>query len=324
MRGMVRRAVLVGAAAVLASAGCGGGDRGPGSPGGGPASLPAPFTVTARFSARSLGLERPHSLARGRDGTLYSADLRQRVTMISAGGRVIGRWGRRGSGPGEFRFVSGDPDDPADVRARLAVGPDGSVYVSDSGNGRVEVFTARGRYLREFGRFGSGRGQLIAPFDLVIDDDGNAYVADDEPGSLSKFSRAGRFLWRIGEEGRDPDLTGHLHLKAFDRHGRIVAANDDQARVLYLDRNGHKVDAFGRADQFPGGACEASTDAAGRTYVVPCDPGADTQVFDSSHRLVARWPGGADGLAVAPIFAPGGTAYSLTSDGTLLKLRVRK
>src|SRR5262249_30711488 len=117
----------------------------------GSVGLPNPFTVTARWTARSLGLKPLGGLAVGRDRNLYVTDASQRVTVVSPAGKVLRRWGRRGGGQGEFRFRSPVPNDPKQVDARIAVGADGKVYVSDNGNARVQVFTASGRFVREFG-----------------------------------------------------------------------------------------------------------------------------------------------------------------------------
>ena len=81
------------------------------------AALPSPFTITARYTAASLGLSHPASFAVGPDGNLYVTDLSQRVTVISPAGKVLRRWGKPGSGPGEFRFIPGNPTTPTPSRS---------------------------------------------------------------------------------------------------------------------------------------------------------------------------------------------------------------
>src|SRR6266496_1195856 len=52
-------------------------------------TLPNPFTIVARYSAKSLGLNEPSDLAIGPDGKLYVTDAGQRVTVISPEGEAL-------------------------------------------------------------------------------------------------------------------------------------------------------------------------------------------------------------------------------------------
>jgi streptogramin lyase len=289
-------------------------------------ALPSPFTITARYSARSLGLDHPDALAIGPDGNLYVTDSSQRVTVISPDGKVLRRWGKPGSGRGEFKFIAFDASTPADVAGKIAVGPDGKVYVSDSGNARVQVFTPDGRFVRQFGSFGSGKGQFIHPFDLAVDKAGNVYVVDDQSENVSKFSPSGKVMWQIGGASGAPDLVGHHHFTMIDAHGRIVMVNDDVQKVVYVDSSGHEVDAFSPSTSGSptGNVCEATVDAAGNTYVSGCgpQPTGPTLVYDRGHRLIAKWPGTPYSLLRSPAFGPHGEVFALATDGTILTLHI--
>jgi sugar lactone lactonase YvrE len=287
-------------------------------------ALPSPFTVIARYTAASLGLSHPDSLAIGPNGDLYVTDVSQRVTVISLAGKVLRRWGRPGHSPGQFRFAnSGDPSVPTDIAAKITVGPDGDVYVADSGNYRIQVFTPRGRFVRQFGTYGTGRGQFFLPFDVAVDGAGNTYVSDGQSHALTKFSPTGKVVWTIGGALGDPDLAGAVNFTSTDAHGRLVAVNDAANRVVYIDSGGHKVDAF--SPTVPNGAvCEVTVDAAGNSYVSGCGPGPDgpTLVYDPAHRLIAKWPGTRYSLLRSPVFGPHGEVFALATDGSILRLRI--
>jgi sugar lactone lactonase YvrE len=324
-----RLAVAAAAAGLaLLAAGCSGNAATATGTNPGPASataqaLPSPFTVTARYTTASLGLNHPDALAVGPDGNLYLTDHSQRVTVISPAGTVLRRWGKPGTGPGQFRFISADPKVPTAVQGAIAAGPDGLVYVSDSGNARVQVFTPQGRFIRQFGSFGSGKGQLLRPYLLVVDSAGNVYVEDDQAQTMSKFSPAGKVIWTIGGASGDPDLVGFQKVFAIDAHGRLVIVNDALNRVLYVDQSGRKVDAFSPSTSGSptGHVCGATVDAAGNTYVSGC-PTGPTLVYDRAHRLIAEWPGTPYSLVGSPVFGPNGEVFALATDGTILKLHI--
>jgi DNA-binding beta-propeller fold protein YncE len=240
--------------------------------------------------------------------------------MISPSGKVLKRWGKAGSGPGEFNFIGFDLNDPLDIQAHLAVRPDGQVYVSDSGNDRIEIFSAAGTFISQFGRQGSGADQFTSPIDLAVDAAGNVYVGVG--GYIQKFTSGGQYLWRIGgPDPSDPDLLGPEHFATLDTHGSVVMTNDSNGKVLYIDTNGHKVDAFDLPDG--GTACDVTVDTAGNTFVNDgCGGGGDTWVFDRTHQLIAACPRPGCPLWTAPRFGPHGEAFALGKNGTILKLKI--
>src|SRR5215469_8834965 len=327
MKGRLAAAAVL-AAVVLLGAGCGARAAAPAgghtSPVAAWSALPNPFTITARYTAKSLGLDHPTDLTIGPDGNVYVTDRSQLVTVISPGGKVLRRWGKPGSKPGEFKFIASDPSIPKYLEGKITVGPGGMVYVSDSGNARVQVLTPGGRFVRQFGSYGTGKGQLLQSFDLVVDGAGNVYVTDDITETLAKFSPAGNVIWTIGgSAATDPDLAGHFHVTSIDTHGRLVVTNDDINRILYIDPNGHNVDAFSpsTSGQSVEHVCEATVDAAGNTYVSGCGTTGPTLVYDRAHRLIAKWPGTQYSLLRSPVFGPNGEVFALATDGSILKLR---
>ena len=106
-------------------------------------------------------------------GTASAADL----TFVGQFGGVIG--------PGQGQFSN--PDD-------VAVDAAGTVYVADATNSRIQVFTASGQFVRQFGTFGVDAGELTNPNAVAVDSAGNAYVADRSNHRVMQFDSAGNFV----------------------------------------------------------------------------------------------------------------------------------
>jgi len=86
-------------------------------------------------------------------------------------------WGTFGTGDGEFEKPWG-----------VAVASDGSVYVSDWGNERIQKFTSEGVFVSKWGTFGTGDGEFNQPIGIAVASDGSVYVSDWGNERIQKFS----------------------------------------------------------------------------------------------------------------------------------------
>jgi tripartite motif-containing protein 71 len=84
----------------------------------------------------------------------------------------------------------------------LAFAPDGDLYVADQFSHLVQRFSASGRFLGQWGSYGSGPGQLGAVDGLAVDAAGDVYVLDSTHERIERFSASGRLLGEWGRPGR--------------------------------------------------------------------------------------------------------------------------
>ena len=77
------------------------------------------------------------------------------------------------------------------------------MYVADTHNIRIQVFTAGGKLLRMFGRYGRRRGELDHPICITIDTSDRVYVGDLNH-RISVFTSEGQFLTSFGWKGEGP------------------------------------------------------------------------------------------------------------------------
>ncbi len=201
----------------------------------------------------------------------------------------------------------------------VAVGPDGTRVIADSGNNRIVVLDHTGKFLRAFGsgcKLGEGAasgcvdpdgagplelgdGQFNEPWGVTIDKDGNIYVADTWNGRIEVFDRDGKFIrkWGYfsttnGELGDPNALFGPRGL-AIDTAGNLLVADTGNKRILEFKPSGELVNQMGGGGVILGRFDEpvgiAVDPADGSIYV------ADTwnrriQKLDPKLGPVAEWP----------------------------------
>jgi len=86
---------------------------------------------------------------------------------------------------------------PARGAPGLHVDDNGNLWVADSGNHRVQCFSAEGRLLACWGKGGDGWGEVRFPTDIARAPDGCMFVADPQHRCVWKFSESGEALARI-------------------------------------------------------------------------------------------------------------------------------
>lgn len=179
-------------------------------------------------------LERPVGVAVDQAGQrIYVIDRASnesdlhRVVIFDAAGGKIGVLGERGAGPGQFN-----------VPIQGVVGRDGTLFVLDSGNFRVQAFAADGTFLRAFGAVGSGASNFARPRGIAVDDNGNVYVTDAYFGNVQIFNPQGELLLAIGSLG-EKDVPGRFGLIAgiaVDETGRIYIGDQLFRKVEVIRR----------------------------------------------------------------------------------------
>jgi DNA-binding beta-propeller fold protein YncE len=124
------------------------------------------------------------------------------VAIIGCGDGITGQVG----GIGEDSFIlgtegtgDGEFDRPTDV----AVASDGSVYVADLYNQRIQKFTSEGVFVSEWGTGGSGDGEFMDPEGVAVAPDGSVYVADAGNHRIQKFTSEGVFVSKWDTWGED-------------------------------------------------------------------------------------------------------------------------
>lgn len=118
--------------------------------------------------------------------------------------------------------ITGDPN-PFNTPDGLALDPQGNLYVTDSGNHRIQKFDSDGRFITTWGGKGNDDGQ----FDcqdicmVAVDGQGYVYITDNNNARVQKFDSNGKFLAKWGSFGDgDGQFNGPFGL-AVDRQSHL-------------------------------------------------------------------------------------------------------
>ena len=199
-----------------------------------------PDNVVGGLGTAAGQFQSPRGIALAPDGSLYVADSgNNRIQHLSPAGKVLQVWGSfadssKGAAPG------GTFNEPWGV----AVAPDGSVYVADTWNYRIQKFTSDGKFLQMWGSGpAEGNDQFYGPRGLAVDSLGHVYVADTGNKRIVIFDASGNYLGEFGAPGAQLGQLDEPVDIALDAHGnayvtdtwnqRIQVFTPDATRLVY-------------------------------------------------------------------------------------------
>jgi DNA-binding beta-propeller fold protein YncE len=126
----------------------------------------------------------------------------------------------------------------------IAVDDQSQIYVSDTGNKRIQVFDEEGNFVRQIGMEGALDGQLDEPAGIAIDDNGQLYVADTWNQRIQIFNKEGVFVRQWLVEAWVTQSSERPYI-AVDEQGNIYVTDPDAFRVLVFDAQGKYLYNFG-------------------------------------------------------------------------------
>jgi len=189
------------------------------------------------------GFNDPWDVTVAPDGTIYVADTwNHRIQRLDAEGKLINAWGL---------FGQYGPEDTAGQSAfygprGVAIGPEDRVYVTDTGNKRIQVFEPDGRFAFQWGGGDGPEGYLDEPVGIAFGPDGAVYVADTWNQRVQVFDKDGTFLRQWPVAGWDVGLADEKPYLAVDAGGYVYVTDPGHYRVLVFDGLGNYVLSFGQ------------------------------------------------------------------------------
>jgi sugar lactone lactonase YvrE len=217
----------------------------------------------------------PHGFYVDRDGDVWVTDGKagggkgHDVIKFSPDGKVLmtlGMPGMAGDGPDMF-------DTPSDV----ITARNGDIFVADghgimdghTTNDRIVKLTKDGKFIKAWGKHGSGAGEFDVPHSLALDSAGRLYIADRSNSRIQIFDADGNFIAQWRQFGRPSSV-------AIDNNDLIYVADSQsdaktnpgfQKGIRIGSVKDGKVTAFiPLTDAAVGAAEELTADDSGNIY----------------------------------------------------------
>jgi streptogramin lyase/phosphodiesterase/alkaline phosphatase D-like protein len=189
-------------------------------------------------------------------------------------------FGSKGTGDGQFT-------NPYDLTAD----PSGNVWVSDTGNNRIQKLNSKGEYQCKIGAVGSGNGQFSSPRGIAADPGGDAWVADYGNSRIQEISSSCAYLSQFGKFGSaNGELQNPLDV-AVDAAGNVWVADTGNRRIQKFTSKGEyqcKIGTSGTGDgQFSEGPLSIAIDIDGNAWAG--DKAGRMQKFSPKCEFLAKF-----------------------------------
>jgi DNA-binding beta-propeller fold protein YncE len=161
---------------------------------------------------KSFGAEMfvfPHALYIDKQDNIWVTDATAKdgkgnvVVKFSPEGKVLmtlGKPGESGTGTDVFNRPSG-----------VVIAPNGDIFVADGhggdSNARILKFTKDGKFIKTWGKKGSGPGEFDTPHSITMDSKGRLFVADRENARVQIFDQDGSFIAQWLQFSRPSDVA---------------------------------------------------------------------------------------------------------------------
>ena len=236
----------------------------------------------------------PEPGGRGRAGApppvKGATPIGHQVIKFSPEGKVLMTLGKAG--------VSGNPPEALTEPNDVVIAPNGNIIVAEGHGGqnqnappdtvaRISIFNKDGKFIRSFGKLGSGPGEFRTPHSLAFDSRNRLFVADRGNTRLQIFDQEGKFLEEWYQFSRisgiyidkndtlyavDSESSPQSHPGGWQRGMRIGSAKDGKVMYFIPDPE-HKDPKNGS----PGGTSAAEgvvADSRGNLYGAEVGPRA--------------------------------------------------
>ena len=118
------------------------------------------------------------------------------------------------------------------------------LFVCDTKNHRIQVFSPEGHFIRAFGSKGNGNLQFTYPMKICLDKNGTLLISDWSNHRIVAYKWDGKeekFLAAFGKKGQGPGEFSYSLGVCVDSKNRLAVADHYNNRIQVLDILSHRV-----------------------------------------------------------------------------------
>ncbi len=160
------------------------------------------------------------------------------------------------------------------------------LYVVDTANHQLVVYSADGRLLERIGRRGEGPVEFNYPLDVDLAPNGQLVVLDSLNARVQVMTTGGEFIRQFGERGT---ALGSFRLPkalAVDGFGHVYVSDSQAHRFVVFDLQGNYLLTIGGRSVFSGGVHPGGLDFP---QGIEADEDGAIWIVDSLSRIVHRF-----------------------------------
>lgn len=209
-----------------------------------------------------------------------SCSKEEKETTITPVAEFMLEWGDSGARDGEF-------DQPIGI----AIDDEGFIYISDSGNNRIQKFSEFGELYSKWGDGGSEETALETPMHITSDGE-NVYVTEYDTDRVQKFSPDHSSTGSFGKTVHKNSSLDAPSGVAIDGSGNVYVAGFYNGTVKKYSPSGEFLIEIGTPGKKDEGKLNYPTDVAlgvdGNVYVADAYNNR-VQVFTPGGEFITKW-----------------------------------
>ena len=152
---------------------------------------------------------------------------------------------------GQFGTNDGEFDRPSNVALGGSGGPNNNnnIYISDTGNNRIQIFYSNGTYRQQFGDSGQDGAQpTAAPKGIAVNSTGYVYLADSGNHRISIYDDTDMYIDQFGGSGTDDgEFDGPTGIALDTTTNNVYVSDSGNNRIQVFDGAGRYLREFGSA-----------------------------------------------------------------------------